>query len=240
MQRSPGVCLLPPPFLRPHSSLFSPVPHRDDAVQVLADALATVSKPGKGGAVRDVLAGGYPKLAQLLEAAFDRLASETTMKVCFPPTNIVALGTLRPSVCLFSMCAFSVSPPKLKRRNLTPALVAPPPPPPLPHVFASLLPASRCPSWHVHCLCPCALQGVLPAVVPAQLRQLLSCAGPFEAAYRSASLARLSDAVVTAFPGSSRSLPSPADVQKCIGWVGVGWSGRRWYRISGNQCLLWG
>ena len=60
-------------------------------------------------------------------------------------------------------------------------------------------------------------QGVLPAVLPEQLRQLLSSAGPFEAAYRSASLSRLSDAVATAFPGTSRSLPSPADVQKCIG-----------------------
>ena len=56
-------------------------------------------------------------------------------------------------------------------------------------------------------------------MVPEHLKLLLASAGPFEASYRSASLARLSDAVVTAFPGSSRSMPSPADVQKCIGWV---------------------
>jgi hypothetical protein len=48
---------------------------------VLTDAFATVSKPGKGGVVREVLASGYPKVAQLMEAMFDRLASETTMKV---------------------------------------------------------------------------------------------------------------------------------------------------------------
>ena len=60
-------------------------------------------------------------------------------------------------------------------------------------------------------------QGVLPAVLPDQLPQLLACVSPFESAYRSACLGRMSDAVATAFPGGSRSLPSPADVQKCIG-----------------------
>lgn len=50
-------------------------------MRTVTDVFASVSKPGKGGAVREVLTAGYPKLAQLLEAAFDRLASETTMKV---------------------------------------------------------------------------------------------------------------------------------------------------------------
>lgn len=47
----------------------------------MTDAFSTVSKPGKGGAVREVMANGYPKIAQLFEAMFDRLVSETTMKV---------------------------------------------------------------------------------------------------------------------------------------------------------------
>ena len=50
-------------------------------MRTVTDVFASVSKPGKGGAVREVLTAGYPKLAQLMEAAFDRLVSETTMKV---------------------------------------------------------------------------------------------------------------------------------------------------------------
>ncbi|GAX78041.1 hypothetical protein CEUSTIGMA_g5483.t1 [Chlamydomonas eustigma] len=110
-----------------------------EAVGVMTDAFASASKAGKGLAVRDTLTNAYPRLAQLLEATFDRLSSETTMK------------------------------------------------------------------------------GVLPAVGPGQLKQLMSCVAPFEAAYRNAILSRTSDAVASAFPGGSRSLPSPADVQKCIG-----------------------
>eukprot|EP00798_Chlamydomonas_sp_ICE-L_P027164 gene27164-2403_t len=61
------------------------------------------------------------------------------------------------------------------------------------------------------------MKGVIPAVVPDQLLQLLSAAAPFQTAYMNSSLSRMSDAVMAAFPGGSRSLPSPADVQKCIG-----------------------
>ncbi len=50
-------------------------------MRVLTDAFASISKPGKGGAVRDVLTVAYPKLAVLLEGMFDRLMGETTMKV---------------------------------------------------------------------------------------------------------------------------------------------------------------
>mmetsp|Transcript_14383 Transcript_14383/g.31097 ORF Transcript_14383/g.31097 Transcript_14383/m.31097 type:complete len:825 (+) Transcript_14383:68-2542(+) len=110
-----------------------------DAVKVLTDAFAAVSKPGKGVPVRDTLVSGYPKLAHLLEGMYERLATETTMK------------------------------------------------------------------------------GVLPAVVPEQLQQLLGAAAPFQAAYLAGCLSRMSDAVMAAFPGGARSLPSPADVQKCIG-----------------------
>jgi hypothetical protein len=74
---------------------------------------------------------------------------------------------------------------------------------------------------HSHCfsvtqpaLCT---QGVPPAVLPEQLPQLLDVSAPFRDAFLSSGLVRLQEAVGTAFPGSSRALPSPADVQKCIG-----------------------
>ena len=54
---------------------------RDDAVKVLSDALATVAKPSKGGIVRDALISSYPRLAHSLESMFERLNTETTMKV---------------------------------------------------------------------------------------------------------------------------------------------------------------
>ena len=59
----------------------APLYRRDDAVKALGDALAAVSKPSKGGVVRDALIGAYPRLAQALEAMFERLSTETTMKV---------------------------------------------------------------------------------------------------------------------------------------------------------------
>lgn len=52
---------------------------------------------------------------------------------------------------------------------------------------------------------------------PAQLQQLLAATGPFQTAFMAGCLARLTDAVAAAFPGSSRQLPSPTEVQKCIG-----------------------
>ncbi len=62
------------------------------------------------------------------------------------------------------------------------------------------------------------MRGVPVAVQPEQLLQLLQATGPFQAAYFSGCLQRMSDAVLAAFPGGQRQLPSPADVQKCIGW----------------------
>lgn len=38
-----------------------------------------------------------------------------------------------------------------------------------------------------------------------------------QASYLAGCLSRMSDAVGAAFPGGARALPSPADVQKCIG-----------------------
>jgi hypothetical protein len=61
------------------------------------------------------------------------------------------------------------------------------------------------------------MQGVLPAVTPDQLQQLLGATAPVQGAYLASCLSRMSDAVVSAFPGGARSLASPADVQKCIG-----------------------
>lgn len=63
----------------------------------------------------------------------------------------------------------------------------------------------------------CLLQGVAPAVLPDQLPLLLDASAPFRDAYLASGLVRLQEAVGAAFLGSSRGLPSPADVQKCIG-----------------------
>ena len=60
-------------------------------------------------------------------------------------------------------------------------------------------------------------QGVLPAVGPESLQQLLAATGPFQMAYLGGCLSRMTEAVVAAFPSSSRQLPAPTDVQKCIG-----------------------
>lgn len=62
----------------------------------------------------------------------------------------------------------------------------------------------------------CCVQGVLPCVVPEQLQQLLAATAPFQSAYLAGCLSRMSEAVMAAFPGGSRQLPAPADVQKCI------------------------
>ena len=53
-----------------------------DLVKVLSDVFTSVSKPSKGGWVREALISHYPRLAQALEAMFDRLVGETSMKVC--------------------------------------------------------------------------------------------------------------------------------------------------------------
>ncbi|PSC76466.1 conserved oligomeric Golgi complex subunit 5 [Micractinium conductrix] len=52
-----------------------------------------------------------------------------------------------------------------------------------------------------------------------QIAALLASAGDFQAAYLAAALARLSEAAGTAFPGSSRALPTAADLQKSIARV---------------------
>lgn len=54
-------------------------------------------------------------------------------------------------------------------------------------------------------------------MLPEQLPLLLDVSAPFRDAYLTGGLVRLQEAVGTAFPGGSRALPSPADVQKCIG-----------------------
>ncbi|EFJ53077.1 component of oligomeric golgi complex 5 [Volvox carteri f. nagariensis] len=112
-----------------------------DVVRATTDAFASVAKPGKGGFVRDTLTASYPRLAGLLEAMFERLTAETTIK------------------------------------------------------------------------------GVLPAVGPAHLQQLLAATGPFQTTFMAGCLSRLTDAVAAAFPGSSRQLPSATEVQKCIGLI---------------------
>lgn len=48
---------------------------------------------------------------------------------------------------------------------------------------------------------------------------MVDAAGDFQAAYLAAALARLGEAASTAFPGSSRALPTAADLQKAIARV---------------------
>lgn len=107
-------------------------------VRILTDVMNSISKPTKGGFVRDVLISSYPKLATILEGGFEHIVVDTTMK------------------------------------------------------------------------------GVLPAVGPDQLAALLGATAPFQSAYLASCLSRMTEAVAVAFPGGSRSLPGPADVQKCI------------------------
>lgn len=61
------------------------------------------------------------------------------------------------------------------------------------------------------------VKGVAAAVAPDQLPGLLATAAPFRDAYLATALGRMQDAVSAAFAGGGRALPSPADVQKCIG-----------------------
>lgn len=78
------------------------------------------------------------------------------------------------------------------------------------------------PLCHVY---PCLyifLQGVPPAVGSQHAAQLLACAAPFQQAYLTGASGRMAEAVGQAFPGGPRApLPSPTDVQRCIGYVGL-------------------
>lgn len=60
---------------------------------------------------------------------------------------------------------------------------------------------------------------VAPALDEEQIAALLDTAGDFQAAYLAACLARLSEAASLAFPGSTRALPTAADLQKSVGRV---------------------
>ena len=73
----------------------------------------------------------------------------------------------------------------------------------------------RLPENYAGCLVV-QVKGVLPAIEPEQQSELLACAAPFQNAYLGAALTRMSDAVTAAFPGTSRTLTSSAELQKCI------------------------
>ncbi|KAL4458763.1 hypothetical protein ABPG75_013628 [Micractinium tetrahymenae] len=64
-----------------------------------------------------------------------------------------------------------------------------------------------------------AARDVAPALDEAQAAAVLEAAGDFQNAYLAAALARLSEAASAAFPGSSRALPTAADLQKSIARV---------------------
>lgn len=61
------------------------------------------------------------------------------------------------------------------------------------------------------------ITGSTAAVTDIQAETLLAAASPFQTAYLAATVARLNDTVLTAFPGGSRSLPTSVELQKCIG-----------------------
>ena len=67
-----------------------------------------------------------------------------------------------------------------------------------------------------HPMCWLQVKGVMPAVTAEQQAELVGTAAPFQNAYLAASLTRMSDAVTAAFPGTSRTLTSSAELQKCI------------------------
>lgn len=60
------------------------------------------------------------------------------------------------------------------------------------------------------------VKGVAAAVGAEQQADLVNTAAPFQNAYLGAALTRISDAVTAAFPGTSRTLTSSAELQKCI------------------------
>ena len=73
---------------------------------------------------------------------------------------------------------------------------------------------------------------------PPQLeQQLLKCLAPFEQVFLATTLQRLNELITAAFPGGPRTLPAPADVQRCIGY------GRSSAKpVGGGVCsyvLLW-
>ncbi|KAL4435870.1 hypothetical protein ABPG77_000632 [Micractinium sp. CCAP 211/92] len=64
-----------------------------------------------------------------------------------------------------------------------------------------------------------ATRDVAPALDEEQISAVLEAAGDFQNAYLAASLARLGEAASAAFPGSSRALPTAADLQRTIARV---------------------
>ena len=60
-------------------------------------------------------------------------------------------------------------------------------------------------------------QSTACAASTAHRAAIAAAVAPFQDAFLSAGLARMHEAVNNLYPATSRSLPSPADVQKCIG-----------------------
>ena len=57
----------------------------------------------------------------------------------------------------------------------------------------------------------------MPGASQAQQAAALAAVAPFQNAYLSAALGRLSDGVAAAFPGGARALASSAELQRLIG-----------------------
>lgn len=86
-----GPCATPPRPLRPA---------RSDLLRVISDACHAASRPGKAGLVKEALTGGYPRLALLLEGAFDKLAQVGAQQA--PP--LPPVGNWETEGCMWHAC----------------------------------------------------------------------------------------------------------------------------------------
>lgn len=63
---------------------------------MMSDAFAAAARPSKGGFVRDALTSSFPKLVGLLEAAFNRIQTESRIKVCLAGWSACRWGDVPP------------------------------------------------------------------------------------------------------------------------------------------------
>ena len=67
---------------------------------MLGDALAAAARPAKGGFVRESLTAQYPRLLTLLEGCFQRIATDSKIKV----RHALALRVTLSTTCHLFVC----------------------------------------------------------------------------------------------------------------------------------------
>ena len=60
--------------------LTAHIVRRQAAAAAMSERFAAAASPGQGGAVRELLQGSYPRLANLLEDALKRIHAETQVQ----------------------------------------------------------------------------------------------------------------------------------------------------------------